>query len=46
MKFNACSREPKDTSGPEPDLPGRAEECGYHWGNEWQTVVWSLFQNS
>lgn len=23
-----------------------AEECGCHWGNEWQTVVWSLFQNS
>ena len=44
MKFNACSREPKDTSGPEPDLP--AEECGCHWGNEGQTVVWSLFQNS
>ncbi len=21
MKFNACSREPKDTSGPEPALP-------------------------
>ncbi|MFK2573175.1 hypothetical protein ACIXQX_02650 [Bacteroides fragilis] len=45
MKFNACSREPKDTSGLEPDLRP-AEECGCHWGNEWQTVVWSLFQNS
>lgn len=27
-------------------ISGRAEECGCHWGNEGQTVVWSLFQNS
>ena len=31
---------------PDRSLLSRAEECGCHWGNEGQTVVWSLFQNS
>ena len=40
MKFNACSREPKDTSGPEPDLPVGLKSVAVIG------VMWSLFQNS